>query len=436
MSSEPFIRARGLGKKFRFYDHPWHHLSSILLGRGARREHQALQELDLDLQAGDCLGIVGRNGAGKSTLLELICGVLRPSQGTVETNGRIAALLQLGAGFNPEFTGRENVFLSASLYGLSTAEISKRFAAIEAFAGIGDFIDRPVREYSSGMYARLAFSVCAHVDADILVIDEALGVGDVKFQQQSMKFLRAFRKKGIVLFVSHDEHAVAALCRQAIWIDAGRVVARGITKDVLHQYRREMSRRMGDDGDFASSETVSELLDVDQMLGSASFGTVFDPNDPPQVEGAGEIENVTLTFFDGSPVTSVTGGEYIRLAVSSRAFSVSSQPHLVFVLRDSMGQIIFSGDSRSCGQGSPASMDDGDVLDCEFDFILPYLPTGSYPIEVYFHSVSHGGLVCHDHREIAAVFQVLSHHISSGMANLKMDRTLLLVGTGSDQDGE
>jgi lipopolysaccharide transport system ATP-binding protein len=361
---------------------------------------------------------------------------LSPSEGTVETNGTIAALLQLGAGFNPEFTGRENVFLSASLYGVSSAEISKRFTAIETFAGIGDFIDRPVREYSSGMYARLAFSVCAHVDADILVVDEALGVGDVKFQQQSMKFLRGFRKKGIVLFVSHDEHAVAALCTQAIWIDAGRVVARGATKDVLHQYRKEMSRRMGDGSGFASSETTPKLMDANETGLSTSSGTVFDPDDPPRVDHSGEIENVTLTFEGGSPVTSAAGGEPLRLAMSCRAFSVGSQPHVVFVLRDPMGQIIFSGDSRSCGQAAAASMGAGDVLGCEFGFVLPFLPTGSYPIEVYFLSLSSNGLACHDHREFAAVVEVLSHHVSSGMANLKMDRTLLLVGAGSGQHGE
>ena len=255
MSSDVFVRTRGLGKRFKLYDSAWGRLADRMFGGRSGDEHWALRNVDLDMKRGECIGIVGRNGAGKSTLLEMICGVLQPSEGTVETSGRIAALLQLGAGFNPEFTGRENVMLGAALYGLRNSEIERRMPAIEAFAGIGEFIDRPVRNYSSGMYARLAFSVCAHVDAEILVVDEILGVGDVRFQQKSMRFLRAFRKRGIVLFVSHNEHAVSALCSKAIWIDRGSVAASGRTADVLYLYRREMSRLMGPDQRFEASDS-------------------------------------------------------------------------------------------------------------------------------------------------------------------------------------
>lgn len=431
MSSDLFVRTKGLGKKFKLYDHPWHHLSDLLVGEGKSRDHWALRGADLELKTGDCLGIVGRNGAGKSTLLELICGILTPTEGRVETNGKIAALLQLGAGFNPEFTGRENVFVGASLYGLSTAQIAERFPAIAAFADIGDFIDRPVREYSSGMYARLAFAVCVHVDADILVVDEILGVGDVRFQQKSMRFLRAFRRRGIVLFVSHDEHAVAALCNKAIWIDQGCVVAEGTTKDILYQYRRDLSRRMGSDREFTASGSMASFetgASISNSLGRPVDALpLFDPDDPPSVDGRGRIESVEVARIDGAMLHAAEGGEGVRIAVSCRALAELDHAHVVFALRDPLGQIVFSGDSRDACAASSA-MKAGEVLNCAFEFNLPYLPTGKYPIEIYFLSVASGAVACHDHAEFAAVVPVLSHHISSGMANLRMDRTLLLAG--------
>ncbi|CCF18299.1 putative ABC O-antigen/lipopolysaccharide exporter, ATPase subunit [Pseudorhizobium banfieldiae] len=427
MSSEPYIRASGLGKRFRLYDRSWHYFSNLAFGTSFGREYRALAEVNLDLRPGDCLGIVGRNGAGKSTLLELICGILTPSEGTIETRGRIAALLQLGAGFNPDFTGRENVFLAASLYGLSGAEVAERFSAIETFAGIGSFIERPVREYSSGMYARLAFSVCAHVDADIFVVDEALGVGDVKFQQQSMKLLRGFRRKGIVLFVSHDEHAVAALCNRAIWIDAGRIVASGATKEVLYRYRRDISQRTGEDRSFIGSDETIKLSEAFGPDLSTLPAPPFDPNDVPPVDQQGVIDKVALQLADGSQLRSVEGGEHLSLRVACRSCAPIDLPHLIFVLRDPMGQIVFAGDSRAAGVDPINGMQPGDHIDCKFDFMLPYLPTGSYPIEVFFLSSADECIACHDHIEIAAVIEVLSNHVSSGIANLRMERTLLIV---------
>ncbi len=223
MSSEPVIEVRGMGKVYPIYDKPHHRLMQMLLGGNRRwyREFEALRDINFSIQRGETVGIVGRNGSGKSTLLQIICGTLAPSTGEVRVRGRVAALLELGAGFNPEFTGRENVYLNGSVLGLTRSEIDRRFDEIAAFADIGEFIEQPVKSYSSGMAMRLAFSVMAHVDADILIIDEALAVGDAFFTQKCMRYLREFKERGTLLFVSHDSSAVTGLCERAVWLDRG-----------------------------------------------------------------------------------------------------------------------------------------------------------------------------------------------------------------------
>ena len=232
------VAVRGLSKCYCVYDKPSDRLKQMLC-RGRRRyyrEFWALQDVSFDLTPGQTLGVIGRNGSGKSTLLQMLCGTLSPTCGEVRIKGRTAALLELGSGFNPEFTGRENVFMNAALLGLTPEEVTARFQDIVDFADIGEHIDQPVKTYSSGMYVRLAFAIIAHVDADILVIDEALAVGDAFFTQKCMRFLRQFQKKGTLLFVSHDTHSVIGLCTRAIWLEKGTVVADGTPKEVCERY--------------------------------------------------------------------------------------------------------------------------------------------------------------------------------------------------------
>jgi len=226
MSSEPIIRLEKISKLYQIYDKPRDRLLQMLV-RGRRqlfREFCALDLFDLEVYPGEVIGIIGKNGAGKSTLLQLICGTLTPTTGQVEVRGRVAALLELGAGFNPEFSGRENVYLSAAVCGMSRKEIDKRYAEIVAFSGIGEFIDQPVKTYSSGMYVRLAFSVAINVDPDILVIDEALSVGDGEFARKSFDRIMALKEAGkTILFCSHSMYHIEAICSRAIWLDSGRV---------------------------------------------------------------------------------------------------------------------------------------------------------------------------------------------------------------------
>lgn len=248
------IRVNELSKCYHIYDRPQDRLKQTffpklrsLIGRESSqyyREFWALRDVSIEINRGETVGIIGRNGSGKSTLLQMICGTLEPTIGTVETRGRVAALLELGAGFNPEFTGRENVYMNAAVLGLTTEEIEARFDDIASFADIGDFIEQPVKHYSSGMYARLAFAVAINVDPDILVVDEALAVGDEPFQRKCFARIEEIKRNGAtILFVSHSSSAIVALCDRAILIHDGRKLYTGLPKTAVSWYQKLMNAR-------------------------------------------------------------------------------------------------------------------------------------------------------------------------------------------------
>jgi lipopolysaccharide transport system ATP-binding protein len=246
------IRVNNLSKCYHIYDRPQDRLKQFvvpklrsLIGRnpgGYFREFWALKDVSFEVERGETVGIIGRNGSGKSTLLQMICGTLEPTSGTVKTHGRVAALLELGAGFNPEFTGRENVYMNATILGLTQQEITARFDEIAAFADIGDFIELPVKHYSSGMYARLAFAVAINVDPSILIVDEALSVGDELFQRKCFARIEEIKRNGAtILFVSHASSAIVALCDRAILIHGGRRLYTGLTKTAVSWYQKLMN---------------------------------------------------------------------------------------------------------------------------------------------------------------------------------------------------
>jgi len=302
MSSEYSIRVSGLHKRFPVYSKPHHRLLQMVSPHSAKsrwfREFHALNGIDFEIHRGETVAIVGRNGSGKSTLLQVICGTLAASEGSVEVNGRIAALLELGAGFNPEFTGRENVYLNGTVLGLTRDEIDERFDEIAAFADIGEFIEQPVKSYSSGMYVRLAFAVAIHVMPDILVVDEALSVGDEAFQRKCFARIEKIRDAGAtVLFVSHAPSTVLELCNRAILLDRGELLAAGSPKHVISRYqkmlyaptdkaasireklRHELRVERGEDTDFgAEKPEVGQLLGAEPTLfqGDAHEAS-FDP---------------------------------------------------------------------------------------------------------------------------------------------------------------
>ena len=246
MSSESFaIQADGLGKSYALFDRPIYRLLHILSPKRFQgRRFVALEGVSFALRRGEVLGVIGNNGAGKSTLLQLICGTLTPSEGKLSVSGRIAALLELGAGFNPEFSGRENIFLSGAIYGLSHAEIAARYEEIVEFSGVGAFIDQPVKTYSSGMFVRLAFSIATAVDPDILVIDEALSVGDGAFARKSFDRIMSMRKAGAtILFCSHSMYHIESICDRALWLERGRIRMLGHPEEVTRSYLGELQTK-------------------------------------------------------------------------------------------------------------------------------------------------------------------------------------------------
>lgn len=239
MSSDTALRVNNVGKRYEIYDAPHHRLFQTLL-RGRKqfyKEFWALRDISFEVRRGECVGILGRNGSGKSTLLQVIAGTLMPTDGSVEVNGRVSALLELGSGFSPEFTGRENVYMNGSILGFSKAQIDEKFDEIAAFADIGEFIEQPVKIYSSGMYVRLAFAIAINVDPDILIVDEALAVGDARFSSRCMNKIRQFQESGVsILFVSHDTETVKRLCDHSLVLDRGQVVNRGLSADMVNWY--------------------------------------------------------------------------------------------------------------------------------------------------------------------------------------------------------
>lgn len=283
MSSDLAIRVERVGKAFPVYSKPIHRLYQMMSPRSAKhrwyQEFHALRDITLHVRKGETLGIVGRNGSGKSTLLQIICGTLTPTTGEIQISGRIAALLELGAGFNPEFTGRENVVLYGTVLGLSRQEVDARFDEIAAFAEIGEFMDQPVKCYSSGMYVRLAFAVAIHVTPDILVVDEALSVGDEAFQRKCFARINRIRDDGAtVLFVSHSAGIVTQLCDRAILLDHGELLTQGSPKFVVSRYHkmlyvpqdraaaiREMIRSEREEDEASQSDISLGLSDIDRQ---------------------------------------------------------------------------------------------------------------------------------------------------------------------------
>ncbi|MCB1043509.1 MAG: ABC transporter ATP-binding protein [Acidobacteria bacterium] len=333
--SELAIEVKGLSKSYEFYESPLDRLKHLLTGSRSANQvaFQALKNVSFNVYKGETIGVVGQNGSGKSTLLHLLVGTHRPSRGKVTVHGRIAALLELGSGFDPEFTGRENVYMNGQVLGLSRSDIDARFDEIVAFAELGLFMDRPVKTYSSGMFVRLAFSVAIHTDPEVLVIDESLAVGDEAFQRKCIAQIESFQERGgTLVFVSHSAATVLALCDRAILLDHGELLMDGTPKDVVAHYhkllftvpeQREALRQ-------AILNGTAEQLAVERDLGTAP-APEFDPNLKPTStivygSGAAEVMDPHITDTEGNRVNILNRGDtYVytyRVAFRSAAYCV------------------------------------------------------------------------------------------------------------------
>lgn len=384
------IEAKGLGKCYQIYERPSHRLLQGLVGRSRKLygEFWALRGVDLCIRRGETVGIIGRNGSGKSTLLQLIAGTLAPTEGVVQVHGRVAALLELGSGFNPEFTGRENVQFNAALLGLTKEQVAQRLDAIFAFADIGSFVDQPLRNYSSGMIMRLAFSVMAHVDADILIIDEALAVGDAFFTQKCMRFLRDFQKRGTLLFVSHDDGAVTGLCETALWLDGGRLQSTGTAKEVVHAYLESVINARQDgtvrkiQQEVAPEQRVYHDARREWINGSKLRNDIGVVPFDPAAQGFGEmrarVTDVVLRDSSGNALSWVVGGERAFLEITVVADETLASPIVGFYLKDRLGQQLFGDNTWLSTLGSERRIEAGAAFRARFEFQMPRLRAGDY----------------------------------------------------------
>ena len=357
MSSDDFvIRVEGLGKAFQVYESPRARLQQFLVPRLRRwlglaprdyyREFHALADISFRVRPGETVGVIGRNGSGKSTLLQLVCGTLSPSAGEVEVRGRVAALLELGSGFNPEFTGRENVQLYAALLGLSRRQVQERFQDIERFAAIGEFIDQPVKTYSSGMVVRLAFAVAIHVDPDVLVVDEALAVGDTAFQQKCLNRIRALQEKGVsILLVTHSANTLIEYCDRGIYLKRGRLVMDGPCIEAVRAYGNDLIEEEGGLAFDLLPPQAAQAVDV-APDGSAAPAVAADAGGPAP---ALAVEQVSLLGGDGQPAASVRHGDTLVVEFLLRANAAIAEPCFGIQLASTDGIALWSAVTSHMG---------------------------------------------------------------------------------------
>ncbi len=358
MSSDPAVRVEQLSKCYQIYDRPRDRLLQMLF-RGHRtyyREFWALRDITFSVAEGETVGIIGRNGSGKSTLLQLICGTLYPTSGRVETRGRIAALLELGSGFNPEFTGRENIYMNASILGLGREEIDARFGDIVAFADIGEFIEQPIKTYSSGMVVRLAFAVQSQVNPDILIVDEALSVGDAKFQAKCFDRLNQLKRQGTsVLLVTHSGEQIVTHCNRAILLDRGRMVEAGTPKKVVNLYLDMLfgkeKKELPPEQPVSAQKPAGEADSLDYPLSGTQdvFATRpgYNPHEYRWGDGAATILDYYLEAAGEPYPSSVATGQLITLAVSIKFLDDLLRPIFGITIKNKEGVTIYGVNSET-----------------------------------------------------------------------------------------
>jgi lipopolysaccharide transport system ATP-binding protein len=453
MSSEISIQVENISKCYQIYDKPRDRLKQYIVPRLQRlagrqpnryyREFWALGDVSFEIKKGETVGIIGRNGSGKSTLLQVICGTLNPTLGSVKTHGRIAALLELGAGFNPEFTGRENVYMNGAVLGLTREEIDQRFERIAAFADIGEFIEQPVKSYSSGMYVRLAFAVIAHVDAEILVIDEALAVGDAVFTQKCMRFLRNFKERGTLIFVSHDMGSVLNLCERVVWLHGGKLRKMGPAKNISEEYYQYTLQEIyGKDESLQALDTLRPAepeVETDEKPPA-------DPAQRPFVDyggevavadhlneangwktGAGEIVSIQWQSLQSGRSDVLQGGEMIRMVITAKVAQDMARPILGFMVKDRLGQDLFGDNTLPFTNLNPRPVVAGASLRSEYVFRLPMLPNGQYTVMA---SLADGDLhshVQHHWMHDALILNVSSSEVRWGLVGVEFDDIKLEV---------
>ncbi|MBI3940139.1 MAG: ABC transporter ATP-binding protein [Acidobacteria bacterium] len=387
----PAISLQHVSKKYRVYRRPSDKLLELLTlkRRSFHESFWALRDISLQVEPGRTVGVIGANGSGKSTLLQLVAGILRPTEGVLSVQGKVAALLELGAGFNPNFTGRENVYMNASILGLQKSEVDERFATIEDFASIGEFIEQPVKTYSSGMFMRLAFAVAINVDPEVLLVDEALSVGDIVFQHRCMHRIDQLRRAGkTILFVSHDLQAVTRFCDRTVLLDHGRIVEEGEPYAVVQKYLEiffERERRKkhlpGDDlpvvGRIDPSITVVNTIPhMDSRFGN----------------GKARVHGILVLDGQHQVLNQVRADDIITVRISARFEEFVEHPIIGFTLRDHL-HVEISSTNTSYERVKLPPANAGDYVTVDFRVTLPRMRPGSYSISP---AVASGSIWEHD----------------------------------------
>lgn len=399
------IEVKNLSKKYKLYDKPIDRLKEAISIRGKKysKEFYALRNMSIMIRKGETVGIIGKNGSGKSTLLKIITGVLTPNSGTIKIDGNVSALLELGAGFNPELTGIENIYLNGTIMGFTRQQIKQRLHEILSFADIGEFIYQPVRTYSSGMFVRLAFAIAINVDPEILIIDEALSVGDMRFQQKCFRKIEEFKGKKTVLFVSHDISAINKFCNRVIWINEGTIIADGDSNDIAKKYQAFMndSNIQKYDSSAANKSTTEEISDeylIDTLDESLD---VFGDN-KAQIVGIGIFDADT-----GEKLAIITPNQRVKILIKVYFKTVIENAIVGFSMKDRLGNIVTQSNSYILGHEINSGNCKNVGIYC-FEFVFPNLSDGFYTISPAIASGCQEDHIQHSWVHDAIVFQVLN----------------------------
>lgn len=418
------IGVENLSKAYRLYKDPSGRLKESLL-RGRKKYHRefwALQNINLEVSRGETLGLIGRNGCGKSTLLQLIAGIVTPTAGQLQVNGRVSALLELGSGFDPEFTGRENAFMNGAILGIEREEIEHRFSEIERFAEIGDFIDQPVKLYSSGMYVRLAFATAISVDPDVLLVDEALAVGDIVFQHRCMSKIREIQENGkTIVFVSHDMGAVQKLCTRALLMEKGKTVALGEPEAVIGEYYKII---------FDIEEKYKPVDTAPERLSESAEDTVafeaVNHYDKRFGSRKGEIIGFSLTDEHGRKLDSFTWEMTVIFSMFVKCHEDIQMPMAGLVVRDLLGHELIRTNTDAEGTCLKAHRK-GDLVKISFSFAVACFKAGSYAISAGFGNGTLEQPSAYDWIENLCVFVVEADKICYGIVRIPVEIDQILI---------
>jgi lipopolysaccharide transport system ATP-binding protein len=441
MSSDVAIKVQGLSKCYQIYSQPRDRLKQFvmprlqqMMGRPSQsyfREFWALKDISFEVRKGETVGVIGKNGSGKSTLLQLICGTLNPTTGTVQTNGRIAALLELGSGFNPEFTGRENIYMNGAILGLTEAEIDNKYDSIASFADIGDFIERPIKTYSSGMAVRLAFAVQSQVDPDILIVDEALSVGDAKFQAKCFDRLRQLKENGTsILLVTHSSEQIVTHCSQAILLNNGIQLESGEPRRVVNRYMDLLfgkesrtavdNKRQADNNAVVTEDTNQNTYELNLSEDRFSERHGYNPHEYRWGDGSVNILDFYLAA-DAEPYpTAINTGQQITLVTSIKFHQDMYRPILGLTIKTKEGVTVYGANSETLDCDDFLDLGAaGSVIQVKAAFVCALAP-GDYFISLGVATKHGEDVVPHDRRYDSIHLQVRPNKTFFGLVDLDL----------------